>query len=173
MSLLDLKDNKPSKVKAFPAYIVNIILLIFSMRSLDFLAIENVHSIFFLTPLFYWIIHKPAIMPLWFIFLGGLAIDFAIDGLLGLHAFLFIALTMILFKIRRIILSQPALYHYIIFALIVVGFEIIRWCMVSLLTWELWSLWPSLLAIVINIVAYGLILLVLKGLHRVMSGYGR
>lgn len=112
-------------------------------------------------------------MPLWFIFLAGLSIDFAIDGLLGLHAFLFIAFTIFLYKIRRIILSQPALYHYIIFAITVIGFEVIRWTLTSLLTWELWSLWPSLLAIVINIVAYGPILLVLKGVHRVMSGYGR
>jgi rod shape-determining protein MreD len=141
--------------------------------TLDFVAVDNVHTIFFLVPLFYWVIHRPAVMPLWFVFIGGLYVDFSVDGLLGLHAFSFLAYYLFLYRVRRIILSQPLLYQYCVFGLGAVGFEILRWCMVSLLTWEIWAFLPSLAAFVINIVAFPVIILVLKALHRIMSIHGR
>ena len=97
----------------------------------------------------------------------------ALDGLLGLHAFLFILFTLALYRVRRVILSQPFIYHYVIFILATLVFEIVRYTLISLLTWQLWTIWPFLLAMVVNIVAYAPIVLVLKSLHRVMSGYGR
>lgn len=173
MSLLGLNDNRPPMAKAFLCYCFNLFLLILSCRSINFLAIDNIHAIFFLAPLFYWIVNKPQIMPLWFIFLGGLAIDFAVDGLLGLHAFLFILLTLTLYRVRRVILSQPFIYTYVIFIIATFIFEIVRYALISALTWQMPIIWPFLLAVVVNIVAYAPIVLVLKSLHRVMSGYGR
>lgn len=168
IGLSNLSSQKPPFIKALPTYLINFSLLVFSTLTLDFVAIENVHVIFFLVPLYYWVIHNPMVIPLWFIFLGGLYIDFSVDGLLGLHAFSFIVYYMILYRVRRVILSQPLLYQYCVFGLSAVIFEILRWSMLSLLTWQLWAFFPSLVAVVINIVAFPFILLVLKGLHRIM-----
>lgn len=137
------------------------------------MAIDNVHVVFFLAPLYYWIIHNPMMMPLWFIFLGGLYIDFSVDGMLGLHAFSFVAYYLALYRVRRIALSQPFLYQFCVYAATAVGFEVLRWIMLSLLEWTLWPFFPSLVSVVINIVVFPVIVLVLKLLHRIMSGYGR
>lgn len=167
--LSNLNSEKPKFLKALPTYLINLSLLIFSTLTLNFIAVENVHAIFFLVPLFYWVVHHPMILPLWFIFLGGLYIDFAVDGLLGLHAFSFLIYYLFLYRIRRIILSQPVLYQYCVFGLSAVLFECLRWIILSLLTWQFWAFFPSLIAVVVNIVAFPVILLVLKGLHRIMS----
>lgn len=160
-------------MKSVPIYLFNVILLVASTQVMDFVALDNVHVIFFLAPLFYWTVFNPSVMPLWFIFLGGLAIDFSVDSLLGLHAFLFVAYYIFLYRVRRIILSQPLMVHLMVFALSAVFFEVVRFLLLSLLMWKIGVIFPALLSIILNIVAFLPILLVLKFLHRVMSGNGR
>lgn len=173
MAYIGSQTHKPSLFRAMPVYILNFVLLVLSTRTVDFVAMDNVHVVLFVAPLFYWTIHAPAVMPLWFVFLGGLYIDFSVDALLGLHAFSFIIYTIILYRIRRIILSQPPLYHFVIFSLSVVGFEAVRWGALSLLTFNIVPLLPSVLTIVLNLVAFMPLWLVFRTLHRVMSGNGR
>jgi rod shape-determining protein MreD len=168
-----LYSQRPPLLKALPIYLVNLILLILSTQTVDFLAVDNVHVVVFLTAIFYWVVHMPAVLPLWFIFIAGLAIDFSLDSLLGLHAFAFVLYTLILYKTRRIILSQPYVYHLIIFVVSVAFFELLRWGVISLLSMQILSIFPSLLAVVVNIVAFIPLTLVLRHLHRVISGYGR
>lgn len=158
-------------MKLIPIYIINFILLVLSTQTVDFVALNNVHVILFLIPLFYWTIHAPTILPLWFIFLGGLAIDFNVDSLLGLHAFVFVVYYIVLHRLRRIILPQPMLYHFVIFAFSVTIFEIMRWFVMSLLTWQLVEIFPSILGVIMNIVAFFPIILVLKLVERVLSGH--
>ena len=168
-----LQQQKPPLIKALPAYFLNLLLLMASVHTLDFVAVENVHVVFFLAPLFYWTIYNPFVLPLWFIFLSGLCIDFLTDGLLGLHAFSFLMYYIVLYRARRIILSQPPLYQFCVFALTALVFEVLRWVTLTLLMWQMWDFFPSLIAVVINIVAFPIIVLVLKFTHRIMSGYGR
>ena len=78
---------------------------------------------------------------------------------------------MILFRIRRIILSQPMFYHVMIYAFTVFVFEALRWLIVGLLGLQILPVYPSLLSFVINIIAFIPILFILKSLHRLMSGY--
>jgi rod shape-determining protein MreD len=173
MAYIGSQSHKPSLFRAIPVYIVNIVLLVLSTRTVDFVAMDNIHVILFIAPLFYWTIHQPAVIPLWFVFLGGIYIDFSVDGLLGLHAFSFIVYMLILYRIRRIILSQPSLYHFVIFALSVVVFEALRWLLLSLLTFHIMPILPSILSIILNLVAFMPLWLVFRALHRVMSGNGR
>lgn len=173
VGLSNLNSQRPPFFKALPVYVVNVLLLIASTLTLDFVAVDSVHVIFFLVPLYYWVIHHPFVLPLWFIFLGGLYIDFAVDGLLGLHALTFLIYYLFLYRVRRVVLSQPLLYQYALFGLSAIGFECLRWSVLSLLTWQFWTFMPSLAAVAINIVAFPVIILVLKVLHRIMSGYGR
>jgi rod shape-determining protein MreD len=173
IGLSSLHQQKPPLIKALPAYCLNVVLLLMSVKTLDFVAIENVHVIFFLAPLFYWTVHNPFVLPLWFIFLSGLFIDFLTDGLLGLHAFSFLVYYIILYRTRRIILSQPPLYQFMVFSLTALVFECLRWLTLTVLMWQWWDFFPSLVAVVINIVVFPIIILVLKFTHRIMSGYGR
>lgn len=172
-SLSSLTHQKPPFLKALPIYAVNLCLLLMSAVTIDFVAIDNVHVIFFMAPLFYWIIHNPFLMPLWFVFLAGLFIDFSIDGFLGLHAFSFIIFYIILYRARRIVLSQPVLYQFFIFTAAAAFFEALRWFVLSLVLWQVWPVFPSLIALTLNIVSFPFIVLVLKVLHRILSGYGR
>ena len=137
------------------------------------MAIENVHVVIFLTAIFYWTVHMPSVMPMWFIFLGGLAIDFSLDSPIGVHAFGFVVYALILYKTRRVILSQPFVYHLVVFMLSVTCFELLRWGFVSALSMQMVTIFPSVVSVVLNIVAYIPLALVLRHLHRVISGYGR
>lgn len=171
--LSSLNQQKPPFFKAMIAYAVNLLLLFLSVRTLDFVSVDNVHVILFLVPLFYWTVHNPFILPLWFVFLSGLFIDLLTDGVLGLHAFAFLVYYLVLYRSRRIILSQPALYQYCIFILTAFGFEMLRWLLVSLLLWQGLSLFPSITAAVVNIICFPVIILFLKFTHRLVSDHGR
>lgn len=173
MSLNGPDIFKPHFLRALPVYLANFLLLLMSTQTINFVAIENVHVIVFLIPVFYWTIHSPTLLPLWFVFLGGLAIDFTVDSLLGLHAFVFIIYTIILYRMRRIIVSQPIIYHFVIFALSVFIFELIRWMLLSVITWQMTVIFPSILGIVLNIILFFPIMLVLRFLHRIVSGNGK
>lgn len=164
---------KPHFLKALPAYILNLILLILSTQVVDFVAYDNIHVVVFLTPLFYWTIFQPSLLPLWFVFLSGLLIDFTVDSALGLHSFLFVVYYMILYRVRRIVMSQPFVYHLVIFMMSAVFFEMARWLLISLLTWQFSELLMSVLAIILNIVAFFPILLVLRFVQRIVSGNGK
>lgn len=148
-------------------------MLIISTQSVSFVFLDNVHAVLFLVPLFYWVIHNPSMMPLWFVFLGGLMIDFSVGSLLGLHAFGLIVYFIILYRVRRIILSQPFLYHVLIFIVSAIAFEVLRWGVISVLQMDMLDIYPFVLALVLNLVLCMPIMLVLKLLHRLMSGYGR
>ena len=168
-----LNQQKPPFFKALPAYVLNLLLLLMSVRTLDFVAIENVHVVFFLLPLFYWTVNNPFVLPLWAVFLSGLFIDFLTDGLLGLHAFSFLIYYLMLYRTRRVILSQPPIYQYLLFMVTAAVFECLRWIILTVLMWQIWDFYPSIAAVVINIVIFPIIALVLKFVHRIMSGYGR
>lgn len=173
MSLSGLNESKPSFIKALPIYLANFVLLLLSTQTMDFVTLSNVHTILFLIPLFYWTIHNPNVMPLWFIFLSGLVIDFTVDSLLGLHAFVFVVYYIVLYRVRRIVMSQPVMYHFVIFAMSATVFELMRWILLSVLMWQVGAIFPSLLGVVLNIILFFPIMLVLRFLHRVMSGNGR
>jgi len=172
-SLSSLTNQRPPFFKAAPIYGVNLLLLLLSAVTIDFVAVDNVHVIFFLAPLFYWIIHNPFLMPLWFVFLAGFFIDFSLDGFLGLHAFSFIVYYIILYRARRVILSQPVLYQMAVYGMSAAFFEVLRWFVLGFILWKILPVFPSIMALVLNIVTFPVIILVLKLLHRILSGYGR
>jgi rod shape-determining protein MreD len=144
-----------------------------SCVTIDFVSIENVHVIFFLAPLFFWTVYRPDFMPLWFVFLAGFAIDLSVDAPIGLHSFGFLVLAIILLRFRRIIVSQPFIYHILIYAVSSSIFEILRWALLSLLSMQIITLFPSLLTVVINIIVFLPLVLVLRGVHRIVSPHGR
>lgn len=162
--------SQPHFLYCLPAYMANLLFLVMSMRSAGFLGVDNVHVVVFLMPLFYWTVHRPALMPLWFVFLGGLLIDFAVDAPLGLHAFGFILFCMLLLKVRRIILSQPGFYHFMIYGFAVFVFEVLRWGLVSFLSWTPMPFFPALTGFVVNVVAFIPGMIVLGGLNRLIAG---
>jgi len=165
--------QKISPFRATPVYIFNLVLLIISTQSISFVFPQNVHAVLFLAPLFYWIIQTPTMMPLWFVFLAGLTIDFGVGSALGLHAFGFILYYIVLYRSRRILLSQPFLYHMVVFLISALGFEILRWSVMSILQLSFVDAYPFLLGFVLNIVFCAPIMLVLKLLHRLISSHGR
>jgi len=159
-------------VKQFPIYLINFILLIASTQVVDFVAFDNVHVMVFLIAIYYWTVNAPSVLPYWFVFLGGLLIDMSVDSLLGLHAFTFLIYVLVLGRVARIIKSQPLMYHVVIFILSAALFEIMRWSVMSLLTFSVMPIFPSVMSIVLNIVAFLPIMLVLKGVSRVVFGHG-
>jgi len=159
--------------RLFLLYLLNITMVILSMQTIDFVAVENVHTIFFLAAVFYWTVHLPMAMPLWFVFLGGVAIDFAVDAPLGLHSFGLVLFAVILNRFRLIIMSQPFLYHLILFLMVAALFEVVRWIALCLLSMSLVPVYPALLSVVVNIVAFVPLTLVFGAVHRVISSHGR
>lgn len=160
---------KPHTLRLLPSYMANVVFLIFSMRAVGFVSVDNVHVVLFLIPLFYWTVHRPHLMPLWFVFLGGLMIDFAVDAPLGLHALGFIVFSMMLMRVRRVILSQPVFYHFVIYGFAVFVFEGLRWLFISVLSWSAMPFYPALMGFVMNVIAFLPCMIIFGGLNRFIA----
>ncbi len=88
----------------------------------------------FLWPLlFYYLIHRPAVMPIWACFALGLMYDLIGGGSLGLHAGLLMVWRLILLRQRRFLSHQGFLMYWLTFAGMMAITNALIWLSVSLL----------------------------------------
>lgn len=109
----------------------------------------------FLWPLlFYYLIHRPAVMPIWGCFLLGLIYDLIAGGPLGLHAGLFMIWRLILLRQRRFLSHQGFLMYWLTFAGMIGITNGLIWLFVSLIHLHPIGIWPLIMATAALIAVY-------------------
>lgn len=173
MSFSDYQSRRPGLFQTLIVFLIHGGLMMLSLQDMDILFAGQVTIPVFLIGFYYWMIHQPSLMPLWFVFLAGCCLDIFGLGLLGIHAFGLTIMALILMNIRRIILSQPEIYQFLVFVLMIIGFMILQYLLISLVTWRWQAILPIALSGGFLIMAYIPIVFALKTLHRVIFGHGR
>lgn len=87
-------------------YLILLVLLFLSLVNIPALQTGEIRQGFFLIGLYFWTIYRPHMLPYILVFLAGLLMDLVAGGLLGLHAFCFMVLSMIIRGQRRFLLGQ-------------------------------------------------------------------
>ncbi len=120
-------------------------LFIFNVVSVSSSPSDKIEIPFVLMMLFYWSIYRPALIPIFLVFLMGVCFDLLSATPLGLSAFIFLLLRHLISEQRVFLMGQP-------FIVIWFGYVIVSMVAV-LLQWGLFGLmqlsWPPFLPIVL------------------------
>lgn len=106
---------------------------------------------------YYWSINRPAIVPMWLVFLAGLSIDL-LGGLpLGLNALSLIAARQVTMMQGRLLAGQGFIAVWLGFLVICAGLQILQWAAASLLTLHLLPMQEIWISIVFGTMLFPLI----------------
>jgi len=122
-----------------------------------------------LIAVFYWSVYRPALVPLWLVFLFGVLLDFLTGVPLGLSAFVLMAVTLIVRDQRILLMGQTFATLWFVFALFCAGTALLKWFLFGLVHWNwgsIGALWPDMIA---GILLYPLVCLVLNLASRFMG----
>lgn len=121
-----------------------------------------------LMAVFYWSVYRPTLMPNWFVFLLGLAMDNASGMPLGLNAMIYLIVQYIISDQRRFFVGQPFISLMLGFATVLIASSIVRWLIFSLLS----SYWPPVMPIVgsvtLGLFLFPLINILLHMIHKLL-----
>ncbi len=157
-------------LRAVPAVLLTLVLALLSVRAYELSSLITLQLLLVLHPLYYWTIFRPALFPAWLAFLLGFAFDMVSNSLLGLTAFLLVLAQLVIVRQRRYLLSQSFATQWAGFLLMALGVEGVRWAVMGLATWRLFSPASAFASGLCNAALYSLTSLVMLGCLRLISG---
>lgn len=150
--------------------------LMFVFFILEFVSIPfsgGLKAPFFLMAIYYWSIHRPSLIPVWFCFACGLVIDLG-GGVVGVNALMFVLFRWLILRQRRFLMGQPFLSLVLGFAIVCTVYSIVQWGISGLPN----MMWPPVTHLAVSVL-YGVVfspmfLVFLQASHRIyMAGYSR
>ncbi|MBI1326908.1 MAG: rod shape-determining protein MreD [Alphaproteobacteria bacterium] len=106
--------------------LVYILLALMIMLSIVDLPVPHhmvLRPFWFLIAVFYWMLYRPTLLPLWALFLCGLLLDTLLAAPLGLHAFLLVLAGWTVRRQRRFLFAQSFPVLLVAFTLLVIMSE--------------------------------------------------
>jgi rod shape-determining protein MreD len=119
--------------------------------------------------IYYWVLHRPELLPFPVIFLVGLAQDLLTAGHLGVNAFVFLAASWVALTQRKILAGMPVLIVWWGFAMIAMLAAGLEWVLMSALKGEIMALRPPAYRAMVTAAAYPIVALCLHPVLRTMT----
>ncbi|MDD3021133.1 MAG: rod shape-determining protein MreD [Alphaproteobacteria bacterium] len=124
-------------------YLMLIVLMFLSMIDIPMFQAGEIRQGFLLIGLYFWTIYRPHLLPYPVIFLLGIFTDLLSGALLGLHAFCFMVLAIIIRGQRRYLLGQSwqmVWAGFFVAVTITQGFQALAYAITSSALPQLWPL---------------------------------
>ncbi len=150
------------------AHIFLFVLLVLNMMALPLPFLGDVNPAWALIAIFYWSVYRPTLVPPALCFGAGLAIDLLSGGVVGMNAFIFVIVQMLVRSQRRFLMGQPYMMTWLVFGLMVLSIGVVQWGMQSLVQAQLLSVLPILISALASFFIFPYISLLLNGLHRLL-----
>ncbi|NBX65866.1 MAG: rod shape-determining protein MreD [Proteobacteria bacterium] len=161
----------PLAARVAPAIAFILLLALLSMQSFTLSSLLTVNMALVLHALYFWSVFRPRIFPAWLAFLLGFLIDIVSGRLLGLNAFLFVFIQLVILRQRRYLLSQPFATQWGAFLFLALVAEALRWGIMALVDTAILSPLPALTSAVCSAAIYPITALVMQACLRVISPY--
>lgn len=145
-------------------------LLFFNLAAFSFPLTGAVKPPLLLMAVYYWSIFRPTLMPFWLVFVMALCLDLLGGFPPGLHAFIYLVLQWLIIDQRRLLLAQPFIVIWSVFALILTVSYLAGWLILSLAQWQILPYLTLLSPVLSGITLYPLIHLCLHLTHKVLPG---
>ena len=119
-----------------------------------------------LMAVYYWVFHRPDLLPPWTIFLLGLIQDLLSGGHLGVNAFVLLVAYAGIGSLRRFMADAPSGVIWANFLLIAAGAFFLSWCLNCLIAGRLIDPTPALLQCLTTVAFYPVLAWVLARAQR-------
>lgn len=103
---------------------------------------------------YYWSVHRPELLPFWAVFLVGLVIDTLTGGTLGFNALMLLLVSAFMRPQHRYLFEKGFATHWVIFMIVVVVYEFLRWVLMAVITHEFLSFGAPALRVLLAIALY-------------------
>lgn len=150
------------------AQIFLIFLLLLSLVSFSLPHTDAVKPLFILIPLYYWNIYRPSLVPIVYVFVLGLLVDFVLGFPVGLHAALFVILHLVLKSQRLFLMGQPYLMFWLGFAIVSTSLYALEWLFFTLRYLSFMPISDVFASNVITILLFPIIALILTFIQRIL-----
>lgn len=144
------------------------VLMVFNMMALPLPFLGDVNPYWALIAIFYWAVYRPTLVPPVLCFGAGLAIDFLSGGIIGMNAFIFVVVQLLVRSQRRFLMGQPYVMTWLVFGLMSLAVGLVQWIMQSIASADMFPIWPVLMSALASFFIYPYISLLLNGLHRLL-----
>ena len=119
--------------------------------------------------LYYWVLHRPELIPLPVVFGLGLAQDLLTGGHLGVGAFIFLAASWVVLSQRKVLAGMPILVVWSGIAVIAAFATGLEWLILSGLYGEVLPIRPPVYRALVTAAAYPIVALCLHPVLRTMT----
>ena len=107
-----------------------------------------------LIAVFFWVIHRPDLMPVWAIFLLGLVQDLLGGGVLGVSSAVFLAVYAVIATQRRVVAGGSIFFIWTIFLPVAFGAFLLSWLIHCLMAWTLLDPQPAVFQYLTTVAVY-------------------
>lgn len=119
-----------------------------------------------MTSVFYWVVHRPDLMPRTLLFLAGLLLDILSAAPIGLNALLFLLVHAGLLAERRYLVGRPFPIVWLGFALTMLLAALVKWLVTMLYLLAPVAIGPALIHVVVTIGLFPAVAWVYIQIHR-------
>lgn len=126
---------------------------------------------FLLMAVYYWAIYRPTVMPVFYTFILGVAMDLLAELPIGLNALIMIGIQFVIQRSRLYLMGQPYITVWLGFALVALCYALILWFTVSLFAMRFsppMPIVPSMVATLFSILLFPLATLLLHAIHKAL-----
>lgn len=156
-------------LKLFGLYIILFILILLNLVKFPLLGSDGGKLSFLLIGIYFWTVYRPTLLPYPVIFATGLLLDLLSGGLVGLNAFCFMVVAMIVRGQRRFLLGQSWSVIWAGFCVAVTLVMGVQYTVYTLDALSVLPLKPLAFNLVISYLLYPLILPPMILLNRLLS----
>lgn len=163
-----LSERIDSHLRLLAAYGVMLSIFMLSTVSLSLPISGTFEMPLVFIVIYYWAIYRPTLIPVWLVFVAGLAFDLLSASPLGLNAFIYIVLRWIVVDQRLFLGSQPFITVWIGYVFASFMSVFLQWALFGIINFG----WPPVSSALsmfgIGIVIYPVLSLLLHLSHRLL-----
>jgi rod shape-determining protein MreD len=143
-------------------------LLILNMASLPLPYADAVKNHLVLMAVYYWAIYRPTLVPPFYCFLIGLAMDVVGGFPLGLNACVLVILQWLVRDQRKFLMGQPFIVIWAAFGLVALSASLMQWGLIGIRGWEWTQPLPLMAGTMISLFLFPFVTMLLVAAHRLL-----
>ena len=148
--------------------LLTLALIFLSLLPRRFFVMAEVAPLLMLGSVYYWVMFRPKLMPIWAVFLLGLALDALTGPLLGLSSFLLMLLWLAIGTQRKTVTRQTFKTMWFAFALFSAGYVLLYWLLLSVSYYRELPLHAALLQWALTVGCYPPLHMLCNRIYRVL-----
>ena len=149
-------------------FVLALLLIIAAMVPLQVPGLSQIVPAWGLMAIYFWVLHRPDLLPPWTIFLLGLMQDLLSGGPLGINAFVLLVVYAGIGSLRRFTAGAPGRMIWASFLLIAAGAFFLSWSLNCLINARLIDPTPALLQCLMTVAFYPILSWVLTRAQRIV-----